>query len=264
MTEPAPATKRRGLSTFLWISGAVLWLMVGLMLYANHRREAAEGESAVDPSAPVTTVSTDSGIGASGAAPSGRRGKDIQAGGLVEPAAMWSEEGIGDFSLTERSGTTVTKQDLLGKPWIVGFVFTRCAGPCPRVTGQMRKLQDQLKDEEFRLVTMTVDPDYDTPEVLTRYADLFGADETKWLFVTGEKETMYRYIEEHFRMPVEETQGEERKPGFEVIHTTNLLLVDSKGVVRGKYNAVDPEEMEKLKRELKALNPESKPADAPA
>ncbi len=89
---------------------------------------------------------------------------------------IWNPDGVADFSFTERSGKTVTKQDLLGKPWIVGFIFTRCAGPCPQVSGQMSLLQDALADEDVRLVTMTVDPDYDTPEILTRYAKAYGAD----------------------------------------------------------------------------------------
>jgi protein SCO1/2 len=243
MTNPTPAAKSRGLSLFLWISGTVLWLIVAVLAYATWFRgdaPASTGETPSDQPGMFVEVQNEDG-------------EAVAAGGLVEPVAMWSEDGIGDFSLTERSGKTVTKQDLLGKPWVVGFVFTRCAGPCPRVSGQMAKLQRELKDDDVRLVTMTVDPDYDTPEVLTRYATAFGADEERWLFLTGDKETMYRYIEEHFRMPVEETQGEERKPGFEVIHTTNLLLADAKGVVKGKYNAVDPEEMAKLRSDLKDL-----------
>jgi len=244
MTQQTPAAKSRGLSLFLWISGAVLWGIVGVLVFASYFRAdqpAVAGQDGRQPAAGnVALVKAD-----------GTETKS--AGGLVEPEGAWSEDGIGDFSLTERSGKTVTKQDLLGKPWVVGFVFTRCAGPCPRVSGQMRKLQDSWKNEDVRLVTMTVDPEYDTTEVLTRYAKACGADAEKWRFLTGDKETMYRYIETHFRMPVEETTGPDRKPGFEVIHTTNLMLVDAKGVVRGKYNALVPEEMAKLRLDLKKL-----------
>ena len=97
------------------------------------------------------------------------------------------EAGIDDFSLTERSGKTVIKEDLLGKPWVACFVFTRCAGPCPRVSGQFYQLQKDLKDLDFRLVTFTVDPKNDTPEVLARYAESVGADPEKWLFLTGDQ-----------------------------------------------------------------------------
>ena len=240
--DPAPpAPKGRGLPLFLWLTGGALWLIVGVMfvaLYLRGPRTSAPGEPA-SPDASMPAVAASSGD-----APA--------AGGLVEPTALWSEDGIGDFTLTERSGREVTKQDLLGEPWVVGFVFTRCAGPCPKVTSQMKTLESQIGDQA-KLVTMTVDPDYDTPEILTRYAEAFDADKERWLFLTGDKETMYRYIEKHFRMPVQEMEGEDRKPGFEVLHTTNLLLVDSKGVVRGKYNALMPEEMAKLKLDLKKL-----------
>ena len=246
MTDPTPtAPKSRGLSLFLWISGAALWLIVGVMFVTYYLRGPKVTDAGGRTGAAAPAARTTETADPEAAAPA--------ASGLVEPVGIWSEEGIGDFSLTERSGEEVTKQDLLGKPWVVGFVFTRCAGPCPRVTAQMRRLQDELKDQDVRLVTITVDPAYDTPEVLKNYAEAFGADDEKWLFLTGDKETMYRYIEKHFKMPVEEMQGEDRKPGFEVLHTTNLLLVDAKGVVRGKYNALTPEEAAKLKLDLKKL-----------
>ena len=239
MNEPAPSNGRMPWpSLFLWISGAALWVIVGVLFYMSYLREKPRSGS-------IEIVQ---------AAGNGEAAPRKQSSGLVEPASAWDPDGIGNFSLTERSGETITNKDLLGKPWIVGFIFTRCAGPCPRVSGQMALLQRQLADEDVRLVTMTVDPDYDTPDVLKRYAKVFGADDEKWLFLTGDKEMMYRYIEEHFRMPVQETQGEDRKPGFEVIHTTNLLLVDSKGVVRGKYNAETPEELAKLRKDVKSLD----------
>lgn len=244
MTSPTPAAKPRKTSLVLWMSGAVLWLIVAVLGYMTwFGGEAPTSADATSDGQPTVFVEVRN-----------EDGEPVAVGGLVEPVGMWSEDGIGDFSLTERSGETVTKEDLLGHPWIVGFVFSRCAGPCPRVSGQMAKLQGQLEKTDVRLVTMTVDPDYDTPEVLTRYAKAFGADDDKWLFLTGDKETMYRYIEEHFKMPVEETAGEERQPGFEVIHTTNLLLIDAEGVVQGKYNALTPEDMVTLRRDATKLS----------
>lgn len=243
MTEPTQAAASgRGLSLFLWISGAALWLIVGVLFVMLYLRD-------------TKTVGANTQAGAAAARAQTAAQTTGTAGGLVEPGAVWDAEGIADFTLTERSGKEIKKEDLLGKPWVVGFVFTRCAGPCPKVTAQMRRLQDQFGQdgEDVRLVTMTVDPDYDTPEMLTRYANAFKADEARWLFLTGDKETMYRYIEKNFKMPVQEMQGEDRKPGYEVLHTTNLLLVDAEGRVRGKYNALSPEEMAKLRADLKKL-----------
>ena len=74
---------------------------------------------------------------------------------------------VGDFTLTERDGREVHASDLAGKVWIASFIFTRCTGPCPRVTATMMRLEEEFADEaDVRLVTFTVDPEYDTPEVL--------------------------------------------------------------------------------------------------
>ena len=230
MAEKTQAEKR--LSLALWIGGGLLWVIVGVLLVANMMQD--EQPAVASNNTPPPPVPIDGG------------------GGLAEPTSAWDPEGIADFSLTERGGETVTQNDLLGQPWIVGFIFTRCAGPCPRVSGQMSILQDQFEDEQIRLVTMTVDPEYDTPERLQRYAKAFGAKEG-WLFLTGEKENMYRYIEKNFKMPVEEMKGENVQPGFEVLHTTNLLLIDAKGVVQGAYNALDPTEIAALKKDARDL-----------
>jgi protein SCO1/2 len=76
---------------------------------------------------------------------------------------LWDPAGIEDFSLTEAHGKTVTKADLLGKPWVACFIFTRCVGPCPLVSEQMQAIQTRLKGFDLRLVSFSVDPDRDTP-----------------------------------------------------------------------------------------------------
>jgi len=172
------------------------------------------------------------------------------------PAPIWDPNGIEDFSLTERSGKTITKADLLGHDWVVSFIFVNCLGPCPRVTSQMYELQRNLKGTDVRLVTITVDPKNDTPERLAKYAANFNADPDRWLFLTGDQEKIYHLITNSFRMLVEEAQGEMRKPGFEVIHTTNILHVNAKGVVVGKYNSQVDVEMAKLRQVLKAKQSE--------
>lgn len=174
-------------------------------------------------------------------------------------APKWDPEGIEDFSLTERSGRTITKDDLLGHPWAVGFIFTRCAGPCPKVSTQMRKLQDALEGTEVRLVSISVDPEYDTPERLRRYAEAYGADPERWLFLTGDRKEIYRLIIDSFRMPVAEQPGTDQ-----VLHSTNILHVDSEGRVVAKYNALVDSDMAALQRALlenaKAAEAEETPA----
>jgi cytochrome oxidase Cu insertion factor (SCO1/SenC/PrrC family) len=163
----------------------------------------------------------------------------------------WDPAGVPDFELTERSGRKITRADLLGRPWAVCFIFTRCAGPCPQITGQMRLLQDRLNDKDIRLVTITVDPEFDTPKKLTNYADQFDADKDKWLFLTGDRVQIHRLINESFRMPVQEMFGEERKVGAEFAHSTNILLVNARGEVIEKFNAQIESEMAALYRALK-------------
>jgi cytochrome oxidase Cu insertion factor (SCO1/SenC/PrrC family) len=170
----------------------------------------------------------------------------------VKIEMKWSPEGIADFEFTERSGKTVSKQDLLGHPWIAAFIFSNCAGPCYKVSSAMRQLQDEfLNDTDLRLVSFTVDSERDTPEVLTKYAQGFKADPNNWLFLTGEKAKIYHLIWGSFLMPVQEETGERRKPGFEFIHTTNVLLVDEKGIVQGKWSSTDEAEFGKMRRELR-------------
>lgn len=175
---------------------------------------------------------------------------------VVKIEMKWSEEGIDDFELTERSGRVVRKADLIGHPWVVSFIFTNCAGPCFRVTTAMRQLQEEFltEDTDLRLVTITVDPERDQPDVLTKYADGFQADKERWLFLTDpskSKDKIYPLINGSFLMPAQEAQGELRAPGFEFIHTNNILLVDERGIVQGKWLSTDEAEFSKLRRELR-------------
>lgn len=165
----------------------------------------------------------------------------------------WDAEGIEDFSFTDTDGKTVTKQDLLGKPFIIAFVFTRCLGPCPNVTRQMHEIQDRLKDLDFNLVTLTVDPERDTTEVLKQYGKDQGANFERWRFLTGNQTDIYGLIQRSFKMPVEEAKGDARVPGFEIIHSTNIMLVNATGKIVGKYNAQKDDEMAKLRKDLKRL-----------
>jgi cytochrome oxidase Cu insertion factor (SCO1/SenC/PrrC family) len=165
-------------------------------------------------------------------------------------ASLWDQSGVQDFTFTERSGRKVTKADLLGHPWLISFIFTRCAGPCPKVSGRMSDLQRLLAGTDVRLVTLTVDPDFDKPDVLNRYAQSFGADTNRWLYLTGDKEKTYRLINESFKMPVKELTGPDREPGYEVLHSVNILRVNEKGIVVAKYNALDDVDVARLEHDL--------------
>jgi cytochrome oxidase Cu insertion factor (SCO1/SenC/PrrC family) len=114
---------------------------------------------------------------------------------------------VPDFALIERSGQSVTRADLFGKVWIASFIFTRCVEECPLVSNHMARLQDVFAAEpDVRLVSITVDPAYDTPEVLTRYAQNFAAQPQRWLFLTGDKAMIYRLVREGFRLGLMDPQ----------------------------------------------------------
>ena len=165
----------------------------------------------------------------------------------------WDAAGIEDFSFTDTNGKKLTKQDLLGKPFVIAFVFTLCRGPCPDVTLQMRELQDRLKNYDFNLVTLTVDPARDDLKTLETYGKNFGANFDRWKFLTGDQTEIYGLIHRSFKMPVKEIEGPNRVPGFEIIHSTNIMLVDATGRVVGKFDAQNEEARARLRKELKRI-----------
>jgi cytochrome oxidase Cu insertion factor (SCO1/SenC/PrrC family) len=162
---------------------------------------------------------------------------------------------VPDFAFVERSGRTVTRADLGGQPWIVDFIFTRCHGTCPLLSSRMFGIQDSLSAASpVRLVSVSVDPEYDTPEVLSRYAERFKADPERWLFLTGERDTIYEWIRGGFRLGVEEADAAARAGGAEdFIHSTRLVLVDAHGQIRGYYDAVRAESVGALLGDLEMV-----------
>jgi len=102
---------------------------------------------------------------------------------------------ISSFILTNQSGTAVTLADLKGHVWVADVIFTRCAGPCLKMSRQMKALQDLLPPmSAARLISLTTDPLYDTPPVLRTYAQRFGADPTRWLLRTGSRQQLTNLI----------------------------------------------------------------------
>jgi protein SCO1/2 len=162
------------------------------------------------------------------------------------------------FSLTERSGKTITNADLLGKIWVADFVYTTCPGPCPLVTAGMVRVQKAVEhDPHVQLVTFTVDPQDDTPAVLAAYADKFGADPNRWWFLTGPQKPLYNLIQNGFYQVVQDNRGQPQQDGqFTVTHSTKLVLVDADGVVRGFYDGVGPDGRTDLLKGIKTLEKE--------
>jgi len=190
---------------------------------------------------------------------------------------------VPDFAFIERSGQSVTRADLLGKVWIASLIFTRCVEECPLVSSHMARLQDAFTAEpDVRLVSITVDPAYDTPEVLTRYAQSFAAQPQRWLFLTGDKATIYRLVREGFRLGLIDPQGSAvpeaarvrhalwqlltpasalARPGTHahdetqraITHSARLVLVDRQGQVRQFYDIADQSTLRRVPSDVRLV-----------
>ena len=175
---------------------------------------------------------------------------------------------VPDFSLIERSGRRVKLSDLRGKVWIANFIYTHCPDTCPLQSAQMARLQGDFATEgDLRLVSITVDPERDTREVLSQYANRFGADPDRWLFLTGEKGAIYRLAQEGFRLsvvdPEERVEGRLFEPrsalahhgetGKQFIHSSRFVLVDRQARIRGYYQSTDDEALQRLRKDVRTL-----------
>jgi cytochrome oxidase Cu insertion factor (SCO1/SenC/PrrC family) len=161
---------------------------------------------------------------------------------------------VDDFQLMERSGQSVSRDDLEGKVWVAAFFFTRCAGPCTQISGAMAQLQQHVASQsDVRLVSFTVDPEHDTAEVLAAYAKKFSADPERWLFLTGDREKMYALIQNSFKLGVAKAEGTARTPGNEVLHSTRLVVVDRHGNIRGYFDGTDEKSLSELRKKVGAL-----------
>ncbi|HAI10938.1 MAG TPA: SCO family protein [Phycisphaerales bacterium] len=162
------------------------------------------------------------------------------------------------FMLTDKAGNSFTSDQLMGKVWIADFVFTRCQGPCPMITLQMAKTENKLKQrsdwDQIRLVSFTVDPDYDTPKVLTEHAQRVSVSTSNWLWLTGPRNQMWDLINNGFKLMVGTNDIVGDDPGHGLInHSTKFVLVDRKLRTRGYYNALDSEDVAKLYRDLQIV-----------
>lgn len=173
---------------------------------------------------------------------------------------------VGGFSLTNQLGRPVTLDDLRGQVWIANIIFTRCAGPCPTLTRQMSRLQEALPpDAPIRLVTLTADPEHDTPAVLADYGRRAKADPARWTFLTGPRSEIARMAVEGLKLvAVEKDEAARENPSDLFIHSTLFVLVDRQArlrgfagpdsaEVRGGVESEDPEVVARLAQAAVAL-----------
>ncbi len=206
------------------------------------------------------------GVGGAGAwsLVRGRTGAERGSAGRSSRLPVYGS--LPDFSLIERSGRRVERLEFLGKVWVVDFMYTRCPDTCPLQSAEMARLQADLATEtDVRLASITVDPTRDTPRVLSRYANRFGADHVRWLFLTGEKEAIHRLAKEGLRLPILDPRNKagvlepgpamasEWAGGTTILHSSRFVLVDRKARIRSYYDSTDMDSLQRLRQDVKAL-----------
>ncbi|MEC7980696.1 MAG: SCO family protein [Candidatus Neomarinimicrobiota bacterium] len=152
---------------------------------------------------------------------------------------------IPQFEFIDSDGNTVTLDNLKGKVWVADFIFTTCTMACPMMTGNMNLVHKKFKkNDDVRLVSISVYPEYDTPDVLKEYASQYDADTEKWLFLTGDESSVKNIIKDGFKI------GD-----FEeiIFHSEKFALVDKNGTIRAYYNGMKSEDMKQLKKDINAL-----------
>lgn len=159
------------------------------------------------------------------------------------------------FSLVDERGQVFTQEALRGHPTIVNFVFTRCDTICPIVTMKMERLQDKLQDrraEPIKLVSISVDPAYDTPERLAAYAARYNAQADKWRFVTGPVDKVRALVEGPF-MNSMILEGQTPSGAPAISHNGYFALVDGDLRIRGVYDSNDVKRLDELLRHARYL-----------
>ena len=167
----------------------------------------------------------------------------MQPDGVKEQLPIISK--IPEFDLVDQNSKQFTLENVQGNVWLADFIFTTCSGPCPIMTERMSMVQhDLLEIDKLKFVSFTVNPDYDTPEVLKKYAQRFNVDDSSWSFVTGKYDQIQELIADGFIM------GDTEEIVF---HSTRFALVDHEGNLRGYYSGTEPAEHEILMRDIQSL-----------
>lgn len=160
---------------------------------------------------------------------------------------------ISDFALYNQNGKTITQEDYKDKIYVADFFFTTCQTICPVMTDHMIKIQEATKnDDHVLLLSHTVTPEIDDVERLKKYALEKGVIDEKWNLVTGDRKEIYDLARKSYLVAKDNPYEE-----FDLIHTENFVLVDTKKRIRGFYNGTDPKEIDKLLEDIKILEKET-------
>jgi cytochrome oxidase Cu insertion factor (SCO1/SenC/PrrC family) len=149
---------------------------------------------------------------------------------------------VPSFELVNQDAQPFGSPQLTGKIWIADFIFTTCAGPCPIVSTRMGELQKPLLKSDVHLVSFSVDPEKDTPEVLRVYADKLRKEPLRWDFLTGARSAIYSLSRDGFKLGISDDGDDNQNP----VHSTRFVLVDRHGTIRGYYDALAADGVTKL------------------
>ncbi|OGW84582.1 MAG: hypothetical protein A3C35_05205 [Omnitrophica bacterium RIFCSPHIGHO2_02_FULL_46_11] len=166
---------------------------------------------------------------------------------LLAQDAVPHHNTVPDFNLTDQNGKEIKLADLKGKVWVADFIFTRCQGRCPLLSWQMAAFQEEFTPSNIKLVSFSVDPEYDTPQVLSEYAARFKAQDGKWFFLTGPKTAVWNLIIDGFSLGVDQATPEDLAQGAEsVMHSSRFVLVGKEGNIQGYYDGTDSAQVQAL------------------
>lgn len=167
---------------------------------------------------------------------------------------------IAPFTLTNQNGKTVTQEDYKGHIYVADFFFTTCQTICPIMTDNMVSIQKELQNDTLvKLLSHSVIPEYDTPDILKSYALKKGVDDTRWNLVTGPRKDIYTLARKSY-LAVKDLPGTE--DDLDMVHTENFMLIDKKQQIRGYYDGTDKDAIKELLEDITILKAEYEPEKA--
>ncbi|HVJ63861.1 MAG TPA: SCO family protein [Bdellovibrionota bacterium] len=176
---------------------------------------------------------------------------------------------MNDFELTSQEGRKITRKDFHGSVLVVNFIFSKCPDVCPLLNKQMSEIQARLKGtaKAIQLVSISVDPQNDTPDVLRKYSAQFNADPRLWTFLSGPLDKILKVVVDDFKQALDGqklTTLEDRMDGMmEITHSEKFVLVDQSGQIRAYMTANSPEDVNKILKKV-AILANTEPSAAPA
>jgi len=160
---------------------------------------------------------------------------------------------VPDFRLTERNGGDVSLAQLRGKIWIADFIYTTCTDTCPLQTAAMAKLQKEFAAQaSIQFVSVTVDPERDTLQVLSAYADKHEADRQRWYFLTGQRDQVIKLVRDGFHLSVAAFPDSAEQSGM-IPHSPRFVLVDQQAQIRGYYDSREMAGLARLRNDIETL-----------